>query len=146
MSDKEASCKSFLYLVYVNDLLNDLEVSIINKLILPVPCVPNKREWKTIVNRTQNQSETALWKHRLAIDRGFTFFRILHPCITPSTLYRVCNKSSDRYIMSSDRHIMSSDRYIMLIVARLRTRPVVLENRLQPLQSCSPRGTGTCIV
>ena len=84
--------------------------------MLPVPSVPTKREWKTIVNGTLNQSEAALWIHRLAIDSDFTFFRILHPSFTPSALYRVCNRSSYRYIM--------------LIVARLWTRPVVLENRL----------------
>jgi len=84
--------------------------------MFPVPCGPTKREWKTIVNRLLNRSETALWNHRLAIDSDVTFFRILHPSITPSALYRVCNRSSNRYIM--------------LIVDRLWTRPVVMENRL----------------
>ena len=46
---------------------------IINNLMLPVPSVPTKREWKTIVNGILNQSETALWNHRLAIDSDFTF-------------------------------------------------------------------------
>jgi len=105
-----------------------------NNLMLPVPCAP-RREWKTIVNRTLNQSETALWNHTLAIDINFLFFRILHPSITLSTVYRVCNRSSEIYIM--------------LIVGRLWTHPVALENQLcghWPLQSCSSRGTCTCIM
>ena len=39
--------------------------------MLPVPCVTTKREWETTVNGTLNQSETAFWNHRLAIDKDY---------------------------------------------------------------------------
>jgi len=47
-------------------------------------------------------------------DLKFTFFRILHPCIAPSIVYQVCNRSFFRNIMCA--------------VARLWVRPVSLNN------------------
>jgi len=71
-------------------------ITCINNLLLPSSHVPTKREWKTLVKRALSQSETALWNQRLAIDSDFTFFRILHLGITPSIVYKVCNRASDR--------------------------------------------------
>jgi len=68
--------------------------AIINNLLSSSPHVPTKREWKTLVKRALSQSETALWNQRLAIDRDFTFFRILHLGITPFIVYQVYNQGS----------------------------------------------------
>ena len=50
----------------------------------------------------------------MSFDLDFTFFRILHPRITPSIVFQVCNRSFCRNIMC--------------VVARLWVRPVSLTN------------------
>jgi len=91
---------------------------ITNNLLLPEPCIPSKRQWKTLVKNAIDNNESGLWNQRMSTDSDFTFFCILHPCtcIAPSIIYRVCNRSSVRSIMCT--------------IVRLWTRPVSLENEL----------------
>ena len=52
----------------------------------------------------------------MAADTDFTFIRILQPAIEPAVVYKVSNRSLYRNTM--------------LVIARLWTRPVTLENQL----------------
>jgi len=52
----------------------------------------------------------------MAASNDFIFFRILHPTIEPSIVYKVCNNSMHRDTM--------------LVIARLWTRSLTLENQL----------------
>jgi len=91
---------------------------IINNLLLPDPCIPSKRQWKTLVKHAIDNSESGLCNQRMSTDNDFTFFRILHPCIASSIIYRVCNRSSARSTICT--------------IARLWARHVSLENELCP--------------
>ena len=90
--------------------------SIINNIMLPNPQIPSKLQWKNIVNRAICERETTLWNHRLAIDDDFMFFRVLQTEITPSVIYRM--------------NYNSSERNTVILIARLWTRQVTLENTL----------------
>ena len=80
--------------------------------MLPEPCISSKRQWKNAIDN----NESGLWNQRMSTDSDFTFFRILHPCIAPSIIYGVCNRSSVRSIMCT--------------IFRLWARPVSLENEV----------------
>ena len=89
-------------------------LSIVNNILVPAPHIPSKNEWKRTVKIAITERESHDWDHRMSLDLDFTLFRILHPCIAPSIVYQVCNRSFFRNIMC--------------VVARLWVRPVSLDN------------------
>jgi len=89
---------------------------IVNNLLSPQHNIPSKFEWKSSVKNAILRKETYLWDQRMAADRDFTFFRIPQPAIEPAVVYKVSN--------------LSLYRNSMLVIARLWTRPVTLENQL----------------
>jgi len=89
---------------------------IVNNLLSPQHSIPSKLEWKSRVNSGIFRKETYLWDQRMAADSDLTFVRILQPAIEPAIVYKVCNRSLYRNTM--------------LVIARLWTRPVTLENQV----------------
>ena len=76
--------------------------------------LPTKASWKCNVKRIVLEAEVSLWNTRLSNDPGFLLFRILHPAIQPSLIYKVFKNSTSRNIM--------------LTIARLWCRPCTLSN------------------
>jgi len=89
---------------------------IVNNLLSPQHNTPSKFEWKSGVKNAILREETYLWDQRMAADSYFAFFRILQPAVEPAVVYKVSN--------------ISLYRNSMLVIARLWTRPVTLENQL----------------
>ena len=89
---------------------------IVNNLLSPLHVIPSKYEWISRVKRSILRGETELWDQRMAASNDFIFLRILHSTIEPSIVYKVCNNSMHRDTM--------------LVIARLWTRSVTLENQL----------------
>jgi len=89
---------------------------IVNNLLSPLHVIPSKYEWKSKVKSSILRCETELWDQRMAASNDYIFFRILHPNIELSIVYKVCNNSMHRDTM--------------LVIARLWTRSVTLENQL----------------
>jgi len=89
--------------------------SIINNFLAPECYVPSTYVWKSVVKRSITSREIQLWDYRTSVDTDFVFFRILHPCIKSSIIYKVCNRTSFRNTM--------------FVISRLWSRPVTLENR-----------------
>jgi len=103
---------------FISDICNILFkynlLSIVNNILVPDPNIPSKNEWKKTVKIAISERESHDWDQRMSLDRDFTFFRILHPCIAPWIVYQVCNRS---FFWN-----------IMCVVARLWVRPVSLDN------------------
>ena len=100
----------FLLLLAISPCLSPL---IINNLMLPVPCVPTKREWKTINNRTLK------WNRIVELHNS-----------QRQRLYVLSHTAPFYHTIEFVSSIQQIVWYMMLIVALLWTRPVVLENRL----------------
>ena len=87
---------------------------LVNNLLSPQHSIPSKLEWKSRVNSVILRKKTYLWDQRMASDSDF--LRILQLAIEPAVVYKVCNRSLYRNTM--------------LVIARLWTRPVTLENQV----------------
>ena len=70
----------------------------INDVLVSPNNLPTKYQWKKLVKHLVNTRETELWNRRTLSDEDFSYFRMLHPVISPTVIYKVLDKNRDKHI------------------------------------------------
>ena len=55
--------------------------------------------WKRTIKQLVYSHDAEKWNTRVMTDSDFAYFRVLQPTISPSIVYKICNRTVHRHIM-----------------------------------------------